>query len=365
MPRTIAHVVELSGGGPTTVVLNLMRHQKARGDNPVLIACRNLISPELVTETGTDLLYTSSRNPLKIRGVVREIAPLIDKARPDILHLHSAFAGLYGRLALRHLKGARPKVVYCPHGWAFTQETSALKRTAYAMVEKRLLPMTDAIINLVHFEAVAARRYGVTCGRDYIIPLAVADPPDVVARDLGLDPSKINLAFFGRFDRQKGLDHLLKAYQAKPRPGLTLTIFGSKLRGDQRDIAMGEGVTRFDWVPAKDIDSYMRAFDMVVMPSRWEAFALVSHEAMRNARPVLLSNRGGLPEFVIDGFNGIMFDIDNPTGLSDALDRLPELDLARMGRNARSVFESYCDFEANSAKVDQLYDTVLNDVERH
>ncbi len=359
MTRKIAHIVELSRGGPTTVVLNLMRHQIARGDAPVLIACRDLISNELRDETGTDYLYSSSRNPVHIPRVVRDVAGLIDRAAPDLLHLHSAFPGLYGRLALRRLTIPSPPVVYCAHGWAFTQDIPVWKKRIYARIERHLARTTDAIIHISRSEAEAARGLGVTCGNDHTILNGSADADGNDIKDLGLDPSKINLAFFGRFDRQKGLDHLLDAFGARPRPNLTLTIVGSKLRGDQNSLSLPDGVRRLDWVPADQIDAHMRAFDMVVLPSRWEAYGLVAAEAMRNALPVLVSNRGALPELVIDGFNGLVFDMDDPKALAQKLDELSAIDLKRMGRNARGVFEDLCDLKAHCAKVDQVYDSVL------
>ncbi|MGB0904803.1 MAG: glycosyltransferase, partial [Mangrovicoccus sp.] len=121
MTRRIAHLVELSGGGPTTVALNYIQGQRAQGDEVHLIACRNLISEDLKTKIGTDLLYTSSRNPAQFPRVAKEVAALIDRVAPDVLHLHSAFAGVYGRMALSHLAVPRPAVVYCSHCWAFNQ----------------------------------------------------------------------------------------------------------------------------------------------------------------------------------------------------------------------------------------------------
>jgi glycosyltransferase involved in cell wall biosynthesis len=359
MSRRIAHVVELSRGGPTTVVLDLFRHQRARGDTPLLIACRNLITPELAEESRTDLLYESARNPARVPGVVREIAPLIDRAKADILHLHSTFPGLYGRLALSRLTGPRPKVVYSPHGWAFTQDVPALKARAYALVERWLLPRTDAIINPSYFEAEAARRFGLLCGNDHAIPNGVPPAKNVAAKDLGLDPARINLAFFGRFDRQKGLDLLVRALNRTAVPELHLTVVGSRLRGDEPEPDWGEKVARLDWVPPSEIDAHMKAFDMIVVPSRWEAFGLVSAEAMRNGVPVLVSNRGALKELVIDGFNGLVFDMDDPRGLEKALERLPGLDLIGMGRNARAVFESACVHETRMTQIDRVYGSLL------
>ena len=359
MGRRIAHVVELARGGITTVVRDLIRHQRARGDAPMLIACRRLISDELAAETGTALLYDSSRHPVRIPAVVREVRQLIARTAPDVLHLHSTFPGLYGRLAVRGR--TRPRVIYCPHGWAFAQDLPPWRRRAYAEVERALLPWTDAIVHVSRSEAAAAHGLGIASRNDRTIANAVRDfVPDPEEVTLpGLDPASINLAFFGRFDRQKGLDLLLAAFRERPRPRLRLWLVGSPLRGDAAMPDAAEGVFRIDWLPADRIDAYLRLFDVVVVPSRWEAFGLIALEAMRNGRPVLVSDRGALPEWLIDGYNGLVFQMDRPGSLSEALDLLAERDLALMGRRARQVFEAMPGPAARHAQIDRLYDDVL------
>ena len=55
------------------------------------------------------------------------------------------------------------------------------------------------------------------------------------------------------------------------------------------------------------------------MPSRWEAFCLVAIEAMKYGKPVIVSNRGALPELVQEGINGWFFDMDDSYSLLSLL----------------------------------------------
>jgi glycosyltransferase involved in cell wall biosynthesis len=359
-PLKVAHVVELSRGGPTTAVLQLLNHQSNSPDymQPALIACRNLLSDELAAASRETHLYTSSRNPLKFRAVAAEVGALFEEIRPDVIHLHSTFPGVYGRLALRG-KVKRPKVIYCPHGWSFAQEAPFLKKWIYGAVERALLPQTDAILNISAHEETLARHWRVTTPNDALVHHGVADIDNGQAADLGLDPTKINIGFIGRLDRQKGLDLLLKALNQTPRPWLNLTVIGAKLRDNDTADFDAAGIRQIDWVPYAEIDSHIRAFDAMIMPSRWEGFSYTPLEAMRNGKPVVVSNRTSLPEVVIDGYNGTVFDLDAPGALDRALDQLAVLDLKAMGRNARHVFEQTYSEPPVLAALDRFYTRVV------
>lgn len=73
----------------------------------------------------------------------------------------------------------------------------------------------------------------------------------------------------------------------------------------------------------QDIYSVMQAADIVCVPSVCrEGFGLVAAEAMGLGKPVIVSNRGALPDVVPQGKAGIVFDPDRPQELTSALQRL-------------------------------------------
>jgi glycosyltransferase involved in cell wall biosynthesis len=62
--------------------------------------------------------------------------------------------------------------------------------------------------------------------------------------------------------------------------------------------------------------------DVFVLPSRWEGLSLALVEAMGAARPVVATSVGGNPEVVTDGETGLLVPPEDPTILTDALERL-------------------------------------------
>src|SRR6478609_7817325 len=78
---------------------------------------------------------------------------------PDVVHLHSTFAGLLMRPLLAH-RHSVPRVVYCAHGWAFDRQAGALQ-TAVARTSERLLShWCDRVLCVSEHELVRARELG-------------------------------------------------------------------------------------------------------------------------------------------------------------------------------------------------------------
>jgi glycosyltransferase involved in cell wall biosynthesis len=82
----------------------------------------------------------------------------------------------------------------------------------------------------------------------------------------------------------------------------------------------------------RDIHRVMAAADVVVVPSVWEEpFGLVAAEAQLVGVPVVASNRGALPEVVIDGRSGLIFDPEDPRTLAAAIERIAGDEQQRVG----------------------------------
>lgn len=301
--------------------------------------------------------YVSSRAPLGVLTASRSIKRIAERVQPDLVHLHSTFAGVYGRL----FELGFP-VVYCAHGWAFTQDVSQASKRAYGTVEAFLARNTAAVVHISHDEQRAALHYGVHAPIDRVVLHGTRAPRYGTTAPLKVDPSSINLGFIGRFDRQKGTDLLLQVFADVPRKDMHLYLVGAFDRESAnkgQTLPPQERVTVVGWVPEQDIDTYISSFDALVIPSRWEGFGFVAAEAMRNGKPVIVSHRGGLPEQVVHGFNGLVFSLETPAALVDILSSLDKQQLARMGENARSVWANSFSEQRAYRELTDVYATTL------
>jgi N-acetyl-alpha-D-glucosaminyl L-malate synthase BshA len=94
---------------------------------------------------------------------------------------------------------------------------------------------------------------------------------------------------------------------------------------------------------SKDIDKFLQASDLFLLPSETESFGLVALEAMSFGVPVIASNSGGIPELVINGFNGYTYAVgDVKSMIKGALRLLTDSHLYdKFNNNAYETAEKY------------------------
>lgn len=338
----VAHVVEGCEGGVGTSVKQLITAQ-AMDEN--IASIHLLADPTRMGDMLRDAAaiphhYKSSRSPRSILRVSKVVHKQLSDLRPDVVYLHSTFPGVYGRL-FQTLKKSSWATIYCAHGWAFTQAISPAKKAIYSVIERALTRRTDAIVSISFTEFEAARAANINLPLHRVIYHGIVQKKLSCAPPVELSSSGLNIAFIGRFDRQKGLDLLLEAFQDARLQSVTLWIIGvGTLSDGVQKIPDRPNIKLIGWVGNKDIDDYISCFDAIVMPSRWEGFGLVALETMRNSKPIIASRTGGLAELVIDGVNGRLFRSGSVAALREVLIELSPSELARMGSMAGAIFST-------------------------
>jgi glycosyltransferase involved in cell wall biosynthesis len=272
--------------------------------------------------------YTSVRHGLarqidKVRAFPRYclIAHRLRRAAQtvDVVYVHT-----YKELVLAAWSGAR--IVWHCHGLDGVPPFTA-----------HLARLCAGVIAISDTVAEALREIGVHGDRITTIlnaidterMLTAAAPPPIAPFPIrGTAP--VVLVPTASIRANKGIHVLLQAAQEVPE----LEIW---IAGDMRDSAAGgyaEHLLELSRSPKlsgrvhfigfrPDIYSVMRAADIVCVPSVCrEGFGLAAAEAMALGKPVIVSNRGALPDVVQQGEAGIIIDPDRPQELTSALQRL-------------------------------------------
>ncbi|MEW1634462.1 glycosyltransferase family 4 protein [Streptomyces sp. NPDC093801] len=373
-PFTVLHLVQPVEGGVARVVTDLARAQSAAGLR-VVVGCPDGGSlADAARAAGAEVLtWRAGRSPGP--GLPAEVlgaARLIRRVRPDLLHAHSAKAGLAGRMAVR---GSLP-TVFQPHAWSFdavggTTAALALRwERAGARWADRVLCVSEAERRAGEAEGVTARWAVIRNGVD----LAHFRPahPD---RDRDRAEARASLPLpaalrgegplavcVGRLCPQKGQDVLLRAW-----PEVLATVPGARLAlvGDGPDAdrlrRTAPPAVHFAGA-ARDIRPWLRAADLVVLPSRWEGMALAPLEAMACGRPVLVSDVSGARESLPSGHGRLcLVPPEDPTALAKALGRLlaePRL-LTELGEQAQQHARTEFDVRRTTDAVTGLYHELL------
>ncbi len=134
-------------------------------------------------------------------------------------------------------------------------------------------------------------------------------------RFLGLPSDSTYLLFFGFVRKYKGLDLLIQA-MADPllrQAKIKLIVAGDFYEKEnkyreliERHAISEKVIVHPSYVPDKDVKYYFGACDLVVLPYRTASQSGISQIALHFAKPVLITDVGGLPEIVDDGINGFI-----------------------------------------------------------
>ena len=362
---SVLHVAQPADYGVPRVAGQLVRDQAARGWR-VAVACPPVSDLGAVAdELGIprhDWQATRSPGPT-VPGELRRFRHVLRAADPDVVHLHSAKAGLVGRLALR----GRRATLFQPHAWSFAAVGGPL-HTATVAWERVGARWADAIVTVSDDERASGESAGVR-GRYATVPNGVdltGFPPATEAerRDaratLGLGDGPIAVVP-ARIFEQKGQDVALEAWPSVLRavPDARLVFVGD---GPERDRLAALGVDGVDWMPpTNDVGSWMAAANVVVFPSRWEAgLSLGVMEAMARARSVVATDVWGTRDGLAAG-GGAIVPVDAVEPLADAIaERLADPARADAeGATGRKRIETDYDLRRTNGRMAELTLEVL------
>jgi glycosyltransferase involved in cell wall biosynthesis len=365
-PLTVLHAAQPTDAGVARYVTAATCDQLARGWQ-VVVACPSdgQLAAELSAHRVPWLHWAATRSPsVATVGETQHLRRLISQVDPDVVHLHSAKAGLAGRLAVR---GARP-TLFQPHGWSWLAARGATARAALAW-ERFAARWTDVCVCAGAGEAAHARHLRVRTRRVVVrngVDLADFAPSDERARaaareQLGIDRDVPLAVCLGRITRQKGQDVLVTAW---PRvrehcPTAQLCIVGD---GDLLATLRGRAARGVQFTPpVTDPRPWYAAADVVVLPSRWEGLSLTLLEALASGRSVVVSDIPGLAEAVPRGVGALV-----PTGdaravaealarrLTDADLRTAEGHAAALASRAFDVRRTHDHLAAVTTQIAQL-----------
>lgn len=366
----ILHVLEPSDGGVAIYVRDLSRELIARGHKvDAVVSDRPEFPDELralgmgVAEVPFRAEVGTVREDLRVlRGLVR----LLRQRRWDIVHSHGNKGGVFGRPIA---SACGIPVVHSPHGFGYLTQRERPRRGIEARraltlgIERLLAPCARRILCAAAYDRDNALRDGIaTPARMVVIYNGVAPHPPVepepsLARTGGDGPL---IGFLARLHEGKAPLEFIDAIELARQRGshLRAAVVGNgpldrevRARAATADVAVLP--LGGDPFPA------LAAFDVYVLPSRWELFPLTVLEAMAASLPIVATDVGGIPEAVAEGETGILVPGGDTNRLAAAIERLAG-DAAlreRMGRAGYARWEANFQHSAMVDAVEAIYES--------
>jgi len=188
-----------------------------------------------------------------------------------------------------------------------------------------------------------------------------------IKQSLNLSYNKV-VTFTGRLVLGKGLEILLSTWKKiiSLFPDSHLLILGKgslkdTLQNMTNELKIKEYVTFKGEV--KNIDQYLKASDVFILPSLAEGLSNALLEAMACGLPVVATNIGGTKEVIKNGMNGILVEPKNSEQLAQAVLSLirDEKRAQRLGRNAQKTVKESYSLDRISKKYTQIYSQLLKE----
>ncbi len=336
----IAFVVGLATGGTASHVVALAAGCRAAGLTVSVLAPSQTL--ELFgDDVDTVAVHITDRpRPARDAAAITGLRAALAREQPAVVHAHGVRAGAFAALAIATLPAVRPALVITVHN---APPDGRAARLVYGVLERICARRADLVL-CASADLLARMRGRHATAEQFDVPAPPASLPAAadVARaraDVGDGGRPVVLAV-GRLAPQKGLDVLIDAavrWRARdPRPRTVIAGEGpqaASLRAQARQ--SGADVELLG--ARRDVPALLAVADVVVVPSRWEARALILQEAMRAGRPIVATSVGGTPELT-GSDSAILVPAGDPDALAAAVSAvLDDTALAaRLGAAARA-----------------------------
>jgi glycosyltransferase involved in cell wall biosynthesis len=298
---------------------------------------------------------------------VRRVRAHLERVRPDILHTHLGYADVLGGRAARGL--GLPSVSTIHADWWGGSSRERVKARVMALARRRCAERVIAVSD-------SARRIYLERGWDtpervVVVRNGIAAEPQpgsggALRAELGIAPEETLAVMVSRLGPEKAHDVAIDAVAiARGRlPGLRLLIVGDgELRGEvERRAAASLGDAAIMAGHRDDVMRVLDAADLLLHPSRYDAFPTVLLEAMAASVPVLATATGGIVEIVDPGETGILVEAPPSAGaVARELERLAgDAGLRRrLAEAGRARFLTDFQADAWAARTRSVYDEVL------
>lgn len=162
---------------------------------------------------------------------------------------------------------------------------------------------------------------------------------DSLRRELDVPTDATVVLYCGQFSEAKGVDDLIRVLP-KLTDGTLYPVcigHGGDLRWDLHAALGDSGLAgQVHWkVDPVVVRRWFALADALVLPSYSEGRPMVVYEAMASRTPVIATEVGGIPEQVVDGETGWLFEPGNVDALRSLLESLDPVELEAAGERGR------------------------------
>lgn len=295
------------------------------------------------------------------------VKSIINKEKPDIVHSHN-IAG-FSTSIFCAIKKSGIKIVHTLHDYQLVSPWAILFRGGkiieyFNTLEKFfqfVKRSTSKQVNIVTSPSKFVLNYHSDLGyfresRKMTVRLGV---DSLLGNNRQESPMTFNILYIGQLVEHKGVDYLVRAFKNIKGDDYRLTIAGTGTQESQLKL-LAQSDDRITFAGFVSGDKKVKLFQeasVTVLPSIWYDNSPVSiYESFQYGVPIIGSTIGGIPELVIDGYNGLTVTPRSESDLEKAIQRLhDESELQQQLReHARESIQKYS-FSRHIEEINQIY----------
>jgi hypothetical protein len=271
---------------------------------------------------------------VRLRPLIRDLSPQIiegDEPLPAIVASIAALGTKSVRIYRRHHHHGRRGL--------YAASRLAAKLSNWTVVSNEVMAAHAAAVDRTPMGQILVATSGT------LYPQAeVREKTQEIRKSLGIPQEARIVGVVSRLRQQKGIDLLIRSLSLLSYAGpVHCFIAGSGPEERNLKRIASSSTIPVHFVGHQDnVDEWIYAADVVVMPSRSEAFGRLTLEAMACGRPLIAARVGGLKEAIVDDVTGLLVEPECEEALARAVDTLLGDDerRIRMGSAARERWEA-------------------------
>ncbi len=366
-------IARMNVGGPAVIVAELMRGLDKNRFEQILVT-------GYCDDNEADYLDTVAKDikATRIAGLGRSVSlvadlkaffglvSLIRKYKPDVIHTHTAKAGVLGRLASL-LAGRGAVRVHTFHGHLLHGYFNKVITQIVILIENFFAARTSVLIAIGSKVKADLLAVGIGRADKYRVffpglPTPKTGPKSAAQAALGISSEVLYCTFVGRLTQIKRPDRLLDVAAECKRRGIDLRFLVAgegELFESSKQRAMNDqlNMTFFGW--RSDIDQIFAASDIAILTSDNEGIPLTLIQAAQAGLPIVATNVGSISDIVVNESTGYLTPT-SPADIADAVEKLardPQL-RQMMGSAGKAHAERYFSLDRMIKDHSDLYQSL-------
>ncbi len=304
--------------------------------------------------------YPRLRQPLKQIKLAVHLCEQMQDFRPDIVHFQHGH--IWFNLFLAMLP--RCGLVVTVHDYRAHPGDKPSRKTPQWILDRGIHRANQLIVHARHIQQLIVSNYTIAENRVHVIPHIKLGSCEMQQNATSMGPPTV--LFFGRIWKYKGLEYLIRA---EPLISTEIPDVRIVIAGEGEDFSryrkMMVHPERFvvfnEYISDAQRSELFAAATVVTLPYIEASQSGVVPLAYTHAKPVVVTNVGGLPEMVEDGQTGLCVPPGDPRVLAGAIVRLlKDKEFAtRLGANGQRKVNTDCSPAQVASRTLDVYERAL------